>query len=74
MCLGEGGGEFICFNKAFDVVSQNMLLGKMSRSSLNKPVSCWVRNWLMGQAQRVRVNDVGSGRQPFTKVVPRGKI
>lgn len=65
-------GRVICFNIAFDVVSQNMLLGKMSSSSLNKPVACWVRNWLMGQAQRVIVNDVGSGRQSVTKVVPQG--
>jgi len=51
---------FLGFNKAFDTISHNILLDKMSITQLGKSIIHLVNNWLMGWAQRVLVNGVTS--------------
>lgn len=62
----SGDGIFFYFSKAFNTVSQSILLDKMSNTQLNKHVMCWVRNWITGWAQRVTVNGVTSDWGPVT--------
>ena len=47
---------FLNFSKAFDTVSHIILLDKMSSIQIDKNIMQWVRNWLIGQAQRVIAN------------------
>ncbi|KAF4796230.1 hypothetical protein TURU_086125 [Turdus rufiventris] len=51
---------YLDFIKAFDTVSDNILLEKLVAHNLDRSTLCWVRNWLDGQAQRVVVNGVAS--------------
>ena len=52
---------FLDFSKVFDSFSHSILLEKMSRIWIDKNTMQRVCNWLMGQAQRVIVNEVTSG-------------
>ena len=44
------------FSKAFDMVSDSILLGKLAAHGLDIYTLLWGRNWLEGSAQRVVVN------------------
>ena len=48
------------FSKAFDMVSQSILLGKLAAPGLDRYAPLWVRNWLKGHAQRVVFSGVKS--------------
>ena len=52
---------FLDFSKAFDSFSHSILLEKMSRIWIDKNTMQHVCNWLMGQAQRVIVNEQAGG-------------
>lgn len=39
---------FLDFSKAFDTVSHNILMGRMSSMQLGKNIMWCVNNWLMG--------------------------
>lgn len=60
---------FLDFYKAFNTVSQSMLLDKMSSIHLDKHIVEWVNNGLMGEAQRIVVNGVTSDWWPVTSGV-----
>ena len=51
---------YLDFSKAFDMVSDSILLGKLAACGLDRYTLPWVRNWLEGRAQRVVVNGVKS--------------
>ena len=56
--LDEGVGIdviIIDFPKAFDLVSHGQLLMKLAASCVDLMVVVWVREFLVGSAQRVRV-------------------
>ena len=62
------------FSKAFDLVPFNRLLTKLAASGLDSRVVVWLREFLVGRIQRVRV-----GGQLFKKVkvnsgVPQGGV
>ncbi|RMC14972.1 hypothetical protein DUI87_07151 [Hirundo rustica rustica] len=62
---------FLDSSKSFDTVSQRILLDS---TQLGKHIMGWVSNWLMGEAQRVVVNEVTSDWQPVTPGVLQGFI
>ncbi|GAB0209132.1 hypothetical protein GRJ2_003378900 [Grus japonensis] len=51
---------YLDFSKAFNTVSQSILLEKLAAHGLDGCTLRWVKNWLDGQAQRVVVNGVKS--------------
>ena len=56
--LDKGVGEdaiIIDFSKAFDLVSHDRLLMKLAVSGVELSVVIWVREFLVGHTQRVRV-------------------
>jgi len=56
--LDEGVGTdaiITDFSKAFDLVPRDRLLTKMATSGVDSKVVVWVREFLVGRTQRVRV-------------------
>lgn len=50
-----GDVVYLDFHKAFDMVSQSILLGKLAARGLDRYTLLWVKNWLEGHAQWVVV-------------------
>lgn len=59
-------------SKAFDAVSHNIPLDKMSSIWLDKSIIHWVSNWLMNWAQRVTGNN-GQGGADLLSLVSSGR-
>lgn len=55
-----GDVVYLDFRKAFDTVSQSILLGKLAARGLDRYTLLWVRNWLEGRTQWVVVNGAKS--------------
>jgi len=52
------------FNKAFDTVSHNILLGKLRKCGLDEWSLRWIENWLNGRTQRVVISGAESSWRP----------
>ena len=65
---------YIDFKKAFDSVSHLKLLSKLKSFGINKFLFSWIRAFLFGQTQSVKVNSVVSNSVQVTSGVPQGSV
>jgi len=64
----------IDFSKAFDLVPHDRLLIKIATSGLDSRIVAWVREFLRGRTQRVKVGGQLSEEVRVTSGVPQGSI
>jgi len=62
------------FSKAFDLVPHGLLLTKIANSGVDSRVTVWMKEFLLGCAQRVRVGGQLSEEVRVTSGVPQGSI
>jgi hypothetical protein len=63
----------IDFSKAFDLVPHGRLLTKIANSGVDSRVVVWIREFLLGRTQRVRVGHL-SEEVRVTSGVPQGSV
>jgi len=51
---------YLDFSKTFDIVSHNILLGKLRKCGLDEWSVRWIENWLNGRAQSVVISGAES--------------
>ena len=64
----------IDFSKAFDRVPHDRLLMKLADSGVDPRVVAWIREFLLGRSQRVRVRGKLSDAVAVTSGVPQGSV
>ena len=64
----------IDFSKAFDLVPHGLLLTKIANSGVDYRVVVWIREFLLGRTQRVRVGGQLSAEVRVTSGVPQGSV
>ena len=64
----------IDFSKAFDLVPHDRLLRKLAASGVDSRVVVWVREFLVGRTQRVRVGGRLSKEVKINSGVPQGSV
>eukprot|EP00760_Papus_ankaliazontas_P003650 PhM_4_TR11636/c8_g2_i1/m.6207 len=62
------------FSNAFDRVDHSLLLSKLRRAGVEVHLLRWIRNFLVGRLNQVRVNDALSRWMRYTCGVPQGTI
>ena len=62
------------FSKAFDVVPHGRLLEKIANSGVDHRVVIWIKEFLLGRTQRVRIGEVTSDEARVTSGVPQGSV
>jgi retron-type reverse transcriptase len=72
---GDRTGVIIVdFSKAFDVVPHGRLLAKIANSGVDSRVVVWIREFLVGRTQRVRVEGKLLQEVRVTSGVPQGSV
>jgi len=62
------------FSKAFGLVPHDRLLTKIANSGVDSKVVVWIREFLLGRTQRVRVGGQLSEEVRVTSCVPQGSV
>jgi len=62
------------FSKAFDLVPHGRLRNKIANSGVDSRVVVWIREFLLGRTQRVRVGEQVSEEVRVTSAVPQGSL
>ena len=62
------------FSKAFDLVPHSRLHAKIANSGVDSRVVVWIREFLVGHTQRVRVEGQLSQEVRVTSAVPQGSV
>ena len=76
-CLENGGqidAVYTDFEKAFDKVSHNRLISKLSSYGISKTVIKWIQDFLTARKFRVRVNLSHSMWSEVTSGIPQGSV
>ena len=75
--FGRGAGTdaiIIDLPKAFDLVPHNRLLTELVTSGVDSRAVVWVREYLVGRTQRVRLGGQLSKEVKVTSGVPQGSV
>lgn len=65
---------FMDFRKAFDKVSHNKLLHKLSYILQNNKLLAWIKSYLTNRRQFVTLNSASSDKVPVDSGVPQGSV
>ena len=65
---------FIDFRKAFDLVDHGILLNKLAHMNVNKNFWLWVKSFLSGRTQQVKLNQALSSIADCPAGVPQGSV
>ena len=65
---------YLDFRKAFDSVPHQRLLGKLKAYGINGKITKWIRNFLVGRKQRVKVNRILSAWAAVISGIPQGSV
>ena len=65
---------YIDFKKAFDSVSHNKLLFKLTQMGFSNKLTAWISSFLLGRLQRVRCNNFLSCYKTVSSGVPQGSV
>ena len=63
---------YLDFKKAFDSINHDLLLAKLRKYDVDHDTIGWLRSYLSGRNQQVRINGVVSTAVPVTSGVPQG--
>jgi len=72
--FGRGNAILIRVSNASDLVPQVWLLRKLEASGMDTRVDIWVREFLLGRTQRVRVGGQLSKEVKVTSGLPQGSV
>ena len=65
---------YLDFRKAFDSVPHQRLLGKLKAYGINGKITKWIKNFLVGRKQRVKVNGILSAWAAVISGIPQGSV
>ena len=65
---------YLDFAKAFDKVPTKRLLRKLESKGVKGKLLDWIRNWLQGRTQAVRIGECESGKSDVESGVPQGSV
>ena len=65
---------YLDFRKAFDSVPHERLLTKLKAYGISGNILEWIRNFLLGRTQRVKVGSAISSESPVLSGIPQGSI
>ena len=62
------------FSKAFDTVDHNKLIYKLSALGIHPLTTRWIKSFLQGRTQQVRIDGCTSDTLPVVSGVPQGSV